>query len=119
MRRRRRPFVAFFSTLLVWLTAVGSAHTVVSRDVVRLLGPTGDGVPSISVAVPRPTAIITRETTRLPTFAHDAPSFLPPASVYSIDVPVEARHAQVTQARVRLSQGLASTYDATAPPTRS
>jgi hypothetical protein len=118
MRRRRRPFVAFFATLLVWLTAVGSAHTVVSRDV-RLLGPNGDAVPSISVAIPRATAMVTRESTRLPTFAHDVPSFLPPTSVYSIDVPVEARHAQVTQARVRLSQGLASTYDATAPPTRS
>jgi len=118
MRRRRRPFVAFFSTLLVWLTAVGSAHAVVSRDV-RLLGPTGDAVPSISIAVPRATAIVTREATRLPTFAHDAPSFLPPASVYSIGVPVEARHARITHSRVRLSQGLASTYDATAPPIRS
>src|SRR5262249_903141 len=118
MRRRRRPFVAFFATLLVWLTAVGSAHNVVSRDV-RLLGPTGDGVPSISIAVPRPTAIVTREPTRLPTVAHDAPSFLPPASIHPIDVPVEARHAQVTHSRVRLSQGLASTYDATAPPARS
>jgi hypothetical protein len=118
MRRRRRPLVAFFATLLVWLTAVGSAHTVASRDV-RMLGPTGDAVPSISLAVPRATAIVTREATRLPTLAHDVPSFLPPASVYSIDVPVEARHAQATHSRVRLSQGLASTYDATAPPTRS
>jgi len=118
MRRRCHPFVAFFATLLVWLTAVGSAHTVVSRDV-RLLGPAGDAVPSISVAVPRATAIVTRESTRLSTFAHDAPGFLPPTSVYSVDVPVEARLAQVTQARVRLSQGLASTYDATAPPSRS
>jgi hypothetical protein len=118
MRRRRRPFVAFFSTLLVWLTAIGSTRTVVSRDV-RLLGPAGDAVPSISVALPRATAIVTREATRLPTFAQDLPSFLPPKSVYSIDVPVEARHAQVTRSRVRLSQGLASTYDATAPPTRS
>jgi hypothetical protein len=118
MRRRRRPFVAFFATRLVWLTAVGSAHTVVSRDV-RLLGPIGDAVPSISVALPRATAIVTRASTRPLTLAHDVPGFLPPTSVYSIDVPVEARHAQVTQARVRLSQGLASTYDATAPPTRS
>ena len=118
MLRRRRPFVAFFATLLVWLTAVSSAHTVVSRDV-RLLGPAGDAVPSISIAIPRATAIVTREATRLPTFANDAPSFLPPTSVYSIDVPVAARHAQITQARVRLSQGLASTYDATAPPARS
>ena len=118
MRRRRRPFVAFFATLLVWLTAVGSSHTVVSREA-RLLGPIGDVVPSISVAVPRATAVVTREATRLPAFAHDVPSFLPPTSVYSIDVPVEARHAQLTQARVRLSQGLASTYDATAPPARS
>src|SRR5262245_21199500 len=118
MRRRRRPFVAFFATLLVWLTAVGSADTAVSRDV-RLLGPTGDAVPSISVALPRAPAIVTREATRLPAFAHYVPSFLPPTSVYSIDVPVEARHAQATHSRVRLLQGLASTYDATAPPTRS
>ena len=116
--RRRRPFAAFFATLLVWLTAVSSAHTVVSRDV-RLLGPMGDAVPSISVTLPRGTAIVTRESTRLPTFAHDVPRFLPPASISSIDVPVEARYAQLTQARVRLSQGLASTYDANAPPARS
>jgi hypothetical protein len=118
MHRRRRPFVALFGTLLVWLTAVGSARTTVSRDV-RLLGPSGDAVPSISVAIPRATAIVSREATRLPAFTQDLPSFVPPASAFSIDVPVEARHARATQQRARLSQGLASTYDATAPPSRS
>jgi hypothetical protein len=115
MVARGRPFVALFATLLVWLTTLGSAGTAASRER-RLLTAGDERVATISIAVPRSAAIAVREVTRLPVLTDGAPAMLV-AGAFDAPVPsIARRDAHTAHGRVRQAQGLASTYDATAPP---
>ena len=113
MSALRRPF-AFFTALLVWLTAVSSTGVAASAER-RILSATGDGVPAVSVALPRSTAFVVRDTTRGPSVSHDAPPALP-APQLQLAESNAVRHAPAMHARARREQGLARTYDAMAPP---
>jgi hypothetical protein len=115
MRGPRRSIIACFATLLVWLTALSSTPAALSREQWRL-DPIGEHVPTISAAVSRSVAIVTRETTRLPVLSHEITGFIAPRPVLALPANAAPRAAHAIHSRVRLSQGLQSTYDANAPP---
>ena len=115
MRGPRRSIVACFATLLVWLTALSATPAAPSRELWRL-DPIGEQVPTISAAVPRTVAIVTREATRLPVLSNEITGFTAPRPTLALPASSTPRHAHATHSRVRLSQGLQSTYDANAPP---
>jgi hypothetical protein len=115
MRGPRRSIVACFATLLVWLTALSATPAALPREQWRL-DPVGEQVPTISAAVSRTVAIVTREATRFPVLSHETTGFLAPRPVLALAANATPRAAHAIQSRVRLSLGLQSTYDANAPP---
>src|SRR6185503_5322032 len=114
MVARRRPVAALLAALLVWLTAIGSAHVSLPRELQFTAG--SESIPSVSVAVPRATFVATRDSTRIPAAPHVTPDALPSKIVDSGTLPAVARDSRATHSRVRQAQGIAAPYDATAPP---
>jgi len=114
MTARRRPLASLFAALLVWLTAVSTVR-VAHPDEMRFVG-VDEGV-STSLVIAAARAVVSAP--RLPSRSSTIPQpDVPLAEPQVLLLPATPNHREspLLLARVRRAHGLASTYDAIAPP---
>lgn len=114
MTAQRRPIASLFAALLVWVTALSAAQ-VAHPNEVRLIDVGTNS--SASVVIAAAGAVVSAQ--RLPSHSSTIPQpDLPLPEPRPSLLPANPDHRESPRllAHVRTAHGLASTYDAVAPP---